>query len=58
MDKRTAIHTMNNHLMVILGNLELLGAELTDPVLQTSVDDAMKAAEQAIELMVELREAD
>ena len=58
MDKRTAIHTMNNHLMVILGNLELLDAELSDPLLQSSVEDAMKAAEQAIELMAEFRDAD
>lgn len=55
MDNGTAIHTMNNHLMVILGNLELLRAEVADPNLHVPIEDAMDATEKAIDLVQSLR---
>ena len=55
MDDRETIHTMNNHLMVILGNLELLNAEVSDPSLQVSISDALSATEKAIDLVEALR---
>lgn len=49
-------HQLNNSLLVIMGNLDLLSADIEDPAQLELLQDALTASQEAAELVERLRQ--
>lgn len=55
-DLAALAHQLNNSLLVIMGNLDLLSAEIDDPDRLELLQDALAASQEAAELVERLRD--